>query len=191
MIGRMVRIRPVELSDVPALHALIHKGENLERYCGGTPIPEDDYKILLADANSHMIVEGINTGKLFGYITTYKADQKGLTCRIAAVKDPDGGVIGSVSFAEGFALLFDMLFDDVGMRKLYFEAFQCAGGCEPNCSCNARQFIHGALELLGDHLQREGNLQHHRPGLDLNMWSLWAHGWRMCEWSNGKYLKAA
>ena len=122
LVGRRIRLRPLEPSDYAGLRRQ-ELGEHLAfrwRHHGAHDQPEGFAGGLWAGALAHFIIEDLKTGLPLGIVSAYSADFATGTVYVAAAKfatDVEAGsrVVGAIG------MFLDYVFSGWPFQKIYFE----------------------------------------------------------------------
>ena len=123
LVGRTVRIRPVEARDYDFLFRLYTDGDHLVRYRlrGSTPSPEAFLRFLWDQVVAQFIVEN-RDGRTIGLTSAFEPDFRNRFISIAACSVDHLESSGLV--LEGVALLVSYLFENFDLRKVYAESLE-------------------------------------------------------------------
>jgi RimJ/RimL family protein N-acetyltransferase len=146
LVGRSVRVRPVEARDYDFLFRLYTDGDHLVRYRlrGSTPSPDAFLRFLWDQVVAQFIVES-RDGHPIGLVSAFEPDFRNRYIRIAACSVDSLQSSGLV--LEGVALLVSYLFENFDLRKIYAESLET----------NYEQFAMGEGRLF----EIEGRMREH------------------------------
>ncbi len=146
LVGRSVRIRPVEARDYDFLFRLYTDGDHLVRYRlrGNTPSPDAFLRFLWDQVVAQFIVEN-RDGRPIGLVSAFEPDFRNRFISIAACSVDEVQSSGLV--LEGVALLVSYLFENFDLRKIYAESLES----------NYEQFAMGEGRLF----EVEGRMREH------------------------------
>lgn len=126
LVGRRVRLRPVQPSDYEYLYALATDDEvsHRWRFRGTTPSPDAFVQLLWQHSVVQFVVEHKESGRRIGHLSAFNADDRNGWCHIGVVIDP---ALSRTGWAlESIALFLNHLFVTFGFRKLYGEVLEPA-----------------------------------------------------------------
>lgn len=123
LVGRNVRLRPVESRDYEFLFRLYTTGDHLVRYRlrGVTPSPEAFVRFLWDQVLCQFIVES-KDGHVVGVVSSFEPDFRNRYVYIAGCSTKEFEASGLV--LEGVALLVSYLFTTFDFRKVYGESLE-------------------------------------------------------------------
>ena len=123
LVGRTVRLRPVDGRDYEFLYGLYSDGDHLVRYRlrGRTPGPEAFVRYLWDQVLAQFVVETPD-GRPVGVVSSFEPDFRNRYAYIAACAVAEFESTGLV--LEGVALLVSYLFETFDFRKVYAESLE-------------------------------------------------------------------
>jgi RimJ/RimL family protein N-acetyltransferase len=123
LVGRTVRLRPVDGRDYDFLFRLYTDGDHLVRYRlrGMTPSPDAFVRYLWDQVLAQFLVETPD-GRPVGVVSSFEPDFRNRYVYIAACSIAEFEATGLV--LEGLALLISYLFETFDFRKVYAESLE-------------------------------------------------------------------